>query len=104
MAYRYNAERGAVDSNNFNVWFNGALQFRCERELYRGSISGEVKRGHWLLFKCGPNGSSNRPIDRDQYSNDILERIQLGLYDDFTLLEDRVGQEIYHDCNPLPPL
>lgn len=66
-------DRIAIDENTFGFKRNGLEvdEFFCEREHLEGG-----KRGNWLLFRRTIAGLLE--ADRDQYSNDIIER--LGIY------------------------
>ena len=62
-----------VDSNEFHLYIDGELKFICEREHI--TFKGSPARGHWLLNMVTPLGKLI--VERDQYSNDIRERVQI---------------------------
>lgn len=58
-----------VNSRRYEIYLNGVLRFRMSRE--------SVQPFFWLLER-----SDGTQVDRDQYQNDLFERIDLGLYED----------------------
>lgn len=61
------------DNDYFGIALNGEpTKFYCRRELL-----GNGRSGHWILYENTPMGPIRH--DRDQYSNDILERVQIHL-------------------------
>lgn len=89
-----NVERKSVDSSNDNLWVDGELAFRIEREQLANG-----KRGIWLLFKLGDPALHNKVIDRDQYSNDLICRIECGHYDSNV---QPMLNRYHHDMDPYP--
>lgn len=62
---------------SFFIVIEGVIKFKCEREYLEGN-----KRGVWLVYHADADGNPlGAHIDRDQYSNDIIERAVLGKYD-----------------------
>ena len=62
----HRVERIAVDDNTFDVHVDGALAFRVER-MFTGQND---RRGDWALYTL-----EGKYLDRNQYSNDLLERV-----------------------------
>lgn len=61
-----------VDQNKFLVDVDGSPMFECEREFFKNG-----RRGVWLLTTATSIG--RLIMDRDQYSNDILEGVKIHL-------------------------
>lgn len=57
------------DEGEFEVFINGNTTCKCRRE-------DPVKGGLWLVFN-----KNNKQVDRDRYSNDIIERAGDGRYE-----------------------
>lgn len=60
--------RKEIDDQEFEIWIDGDLQYRCKREDIE-------KGGLWLIFD-----KEGQQVDRDRYSNDIFERAISGQY------------------------
>jgi hypothetical protein len=61
------------DNDYFEIALNGEkTKFFCNRETLDNG-----RRGNWILYENTPMGQIRH--DRDQYSNDILERVQIHL-------------------------
>lgn len=65
-------ERVDDDGNFFTILVDGEPLFICEREYVRQK--GTFIRGYWLLKQIIP-GFGPVVLERDQYSNDIMERV-----------------------------
>ncbi len=61
-----------VDANAFHIEVDGVRKFRCQREFLEGG-----RRGHWELVYFSAIGALI--MDRDQYSNDIMEKVWIHL-------------------------
>lgn len=72
------------DVNAFNVMQDGIIKFVVEREHLKDS-----RRGFWLVKM--PTSVGLLIVDRDQYSNDIIERTKMYL----TGRAGRAGRPIY---------
>jgi hypothetical protein len=59
----------------FSILVDGEHAYTCEREIIPGK-NGSYTRGYWLLKKSIP-GFGPVVLERDQYSNDILERVDI---------------------------
>lgn len=71
-----NIQRCDIDGNTFYVEVDGDVKYTCYREYIEDPKNpGTYKRGHWLVSVV--IGDRVVIIDRDQYSNDILERISI---------------------------
>jgi hypothetical protein len=63
-------ERVETGDNDFDVTVDGVVMFSATREHLKNG-----RRGHWLLSMNTPMGFLE--VDRDQYSNDIMERCSI---------------------------
>ena len=60
--------RKEIDDQEFEIWIDGNLHYRCKREdINLGGL--------WLVFN-----KEGQQVDRDRYSNDIFERATMGKY------------------------
>jgi hypothetical protein len=66
-------EQVNVDDDRFDLFVDGERAFICEREHV--VVRGRPQRGYWLLKMVTPLGPLI--VERDQYSNDIRERVQI---------------------------
>lgn len=77
MTVAQRAQRLDDGDETFFIVIEGAIKFKCERETLQ-----DGKRGLWLVFHADEEGNAlGSSIDRDQYSNDIIERAVIGKYD-----------------------
>lgn len=60
--------RRDIDGNEFHILVDGEKKFVCEREVLK-----DGSRGFWLLKM--PTVLGNLQVDRDRYSNDLIERV-----------------------------
>jgi hypothetical protein len=59
----------------FFIVIDGTIKFKCQREP-------REKGGRWLVYHSDTDGNPlGDYIDRDLYSNDIIERAVIGKYD-----------------------
>lgn len=67
---------------NYHIPFTDSNEqisvFLGNREAFR-----LVRKTIWQLHRVGSDGVISDPISKDQYRHDLIERIQLGLYDDY---------------------
>jgi len=70
-------EQVNVDDDRFDLYIVGEKAFICEREYV--TVRGRPQRGHWLLKMV--TGMGPLIVERDQYSNDIRERVQIHVED-----------------------
>jgi hypothetical protein len=70
-------EQVNVDDNRFDLFVDGERAFICEREYV--TIRGVPQRGYWLLKMV--TGMGPLIVERDQYSNDIRERVEIHVHD-----------------------
>ena len=70
-------EQVNIDDNEFWLYVDGVKTFVCEREYV--TVRGLPQRGYWLLKMVTAMGPLI--VERDQYSNDIRERVQIHVED-----------------------
>jgi hypothetical protein len=70
-------EQVNVDDDRFDLFVDGERAFICEREYV--TVRGRPQRGYWLLKMV--TGMGPLIVERDQYSNDIRERVQIHVED-----------------------
>jgi len=70
-------EQVNIDDNEFWLYVDGVKTFVCEREYV--TIRGLPGRGYWLLKMITPMGPLI--VERDQYRNDIRERVEIHVND-----------------------
>lgn len=70
---RPRTERQDIDDNAFNILVEGEVAFYVERERLSNGA-----RWFWLVYRTADRSNH---IDRDKYSNDIMERATYGRYD-----------------------
>jgi hypothetical protein len=58
----------------FSILVDGELAYTCEREIVRHK--GNYIRGYWLLKQNIP-GLGPVVLERNQYSNDIMEQVEI---------------------------
>ena len=68
-------ERHNVDENFFYVSVDGVMKYSCVRETVKDPKTGENRRGYWLLTM--PVEGKVAILERNQYSNDILEMVRI---------------------------
>lgn len=91
LRIRREVERVEINDFSFYIEVNGSLDYFCEREMQKNGA-----RGHWILYKSHPTRGKFR-VDKDQYSNDLIDNVQGGAYevcvhpDDVDLEDDESG-------------
>lgn len=68
------------DNHSFKISIDGSIKYTAEREHL-----GPNERGYWILSDTNGNR-----LDRDKYSNDLIDRIESNRYDN----KETVGDEI----------